>query len=157
MTFPENRNEKGEDYAAFAAEMLQLAKRPEMRPFLASTEAARQAKEKERDEEIERQRKEAEAIEQAKRSVAICEWFDREMLARVPDLFMEFQATKNRKVLSKEKWRLTTKDGIGDVEGYLPMRFTLCRIFHRGKLQVQARLVWDPMKKISSLIIQPGA
>lgn len=155
MTFPENRNAKGEDVAKFTAEMMRLAKSPAMRPFLTSTELARQAKEKEREEAEKKAKEEAERAELQRRDQITAQWFEEKMLDLAPDIWLEFQATKNRKVLSKAKWRLTAKAGAGAPDGYTPVPVTLVSIFHRGKLQVRERLVWAEPKPIPSKVVIP--
>ncbi len=156
MQMPENRNAKGEDIGRFTAEMMRLAKRPEMRPFLTSTEVARQAKEKERDEQAEKERKEAEAIEFKRRDMIIADWFDTHMLHLAPDTWMEFQATKNKRVMSKAKWRLIAENKVGAPEGYTPVPVTICTIWHKSKVMLCERLVWQEPKPIKGKIIMAG-
>jgi len=152
----ENRNARGEDVAKFTAEMMKLAKRPEMKPFLTSTEVARQAKEKEAEAQAEKERKEAEAIEIARRDHIIADWFDINMLRFAPDTWLEFQATKNKRVMSKAKWRLIAENKAGAPEGYTPVPVTICTIWHKGKVKLCERLVWAEPKPIKGKILMPG-
>jgi len=156
MALPDTRNAKGEDIGKFTAEMMRLAKSPAMRPFLTSTEMARQAKEKEREEAEKKAREEAEKAELQRRDAISAQWFEEKMLELAPDTWLEFQATKNPKVMRKAKWRLTAKAGSGAPEGYTPVPTTVVSIFHRGKLKIRERLVWEEPKPIPSKIIQAG-
>lgn len=156
IEMPENRNARGEDVARFTAEMMALAKRPEMRPFLTSTEVARQAKEKELEEQAEKERKEAEAIEIKRRDMIIAEWFNANMLKLEPDTWMEFQATKNKRVMSKAKWRLIAENKVGAPEGYTPVPVTICTIYQRSKVKMRERLVWEEPIPIKGKIIMAG-
>lgn len=148
---PENRNAKGEDIGRFTAEMMALAKRPEMRGFLTSTEVARQAKEKEAEAQAEKERKEAEAIELKRRDDITAEWFSAKMMTLEPHTWMLFQASKNKREL--KGWRLTAKAMMAAPEGFTPVPVTLCSIFHKGKLQIRERLVWMEPKPIKGKII----
>jgi hypothetical protein len=154
MNIPESRNAKGEDHGKFAAEMLALSKLPGMRPFLTSTEIARQAKEKEREEQAEKERQEAEQLELQRRDALTARWFEDKMMILAPDLWLEFQVVKRKKVLSKAKWRLTAKAGTAAPEGYVPVPTTVVSIFHQGKLQVRERLVWEEPKPIPSRLVK---
>lgn len=156
IQMPENRNAKGEDIGKFTAEMMALAKRPEMRPFLTSTELARQEKEKEREEQAEKERKEAEAIELKRRDMIIADWFDSRMMEFAPDTWMEFQATRNKRVMSKAKWRLLAENKVGAPEGFTPVPVTICTVYHKGKIRYRERLVWEEPKPIKGKIIMAG-
>jgi hypothetical protein len=156
---PENRNAKGEDVGKFVAEMMKLAKRPEMRPFLTETEVRRQEAERKRDEEAEEKRKEEWMIESSRRYEIISKWFHLHMSELAPEAWKTYQAEaeadhhKALRNLRKAGWKLHARFVKVAPPGYEPVAATNCAILHRSVIQKIERLIWEEPKPIKSKII----
>jgi len=152
-------NETPEQIARFAAEMAALSKRPELRPFLTSTEAKRQAKDKER-EDAEKARKEEEwMIESSRRYEAIAAWFDDVMGQLCPAEWMEYgmMAKENPhdalRKLRKAGWKMHARFVSVTKPGHEPVAATNVLVLYRGMIKRMERLVWEDPKPIKSKII----
>jgi hypothetical protein len=159
--------ETPEQIAKFAAEMAALSKRPEMRPFLTSTEAARQAKDNERKAKEEAERREKEMVELARRDGITAKWFNLHMRELAPKAWGAFQkagkAAKNPDeasaavlALNKLGWDISAEMTTATKPGHLPTPVTLCRIKRWNKIKKVERLVWEEPRPIPSKIIKPG-
>jgi hypothetical protein len=167
MMIPDSRNNKGEDFAKFAAEMHELAKRPELRPHLTSTERRRVEREEKRAAEEEQKRKEAWLIEAKRRDDITAQWFNLHMRQLCPQVWAKFQrAGKAAKdevgaqaavlILSNAGWDIVADMTTAEKPGHLPTPVTVCSIRRHGKIKRIERLVWEEPKPIPSKIIKPG-
>lgn len=156
MKLPESRNAKGEDIGKFVAEMTALAKRPEMKPFLTSTEAKRQEQDKLREAAEEQKRKEEWLIEAKRRDDITAEWFNQNMQLFAPKAWASFKKTKKIEVLDKAGWELVADMTTAEKPGCLPVPVTICTIRRWNKIKKVERLVWEEPKPIPSKIIKPG-
>lgn len=154
---PSTRNAKGEDIGKFAAEMARLAQRPEMKPFLSSTEAKRQEREAKRDAEAEQKRKEDWLIEAKRRDDITAAWFNRHMSELAPKYWSAFKKAGKPEILGKAGWELVADMTTAEKPGHLPTPCTVCTIKRYGKAKRIERLVWEEPKIIPSKIIKPGA
>lgn len=138
--FEETPNHKGERIGKFAAEMAQLAKRPEMRPFLTITEAKRQEKEN----EAEQKKHEEECL---RRDQITAQWFELNMKNLAPELWAKFQETKDPDILAEAGWQLDCEMTVDEREGFEPTPVTLCSI-----MKVE-RIYWEEPKPNKSKLI----
>ena len=138
MNIPDNRNARGEDVAKFAAEMAQLARRPEMKPYLSSTEARRQEKEEQRDE-----------AEAKRRGELIDKWFGDNLGKLDPVVWAKFQETKKPEVLEEAGWVLDMQSFDEERPGYLPRPYAAVSITRMGMI------FFDELKPIPSKLVKP--
>lgn len=156
MTIPSTRNAKGEDIGKFAAEMAQLAKQPNMRPYLTSAEARRQEREAKREAEAEQKRKEEWMIEAKRRDDITGQWFNSHMTKLAPKLWKAFKRTQDPTGLFKAGWELIADMTTATKEGHEPTPCTVCTIKYKSKARRIERLVWEEPKPLQSKIIKPS-
>jgi hypothetical protein len=151
--------ESKEEISRFAAEMVALSKRPELRPYLTNTEAKRQDKERKRQEEEEERKKEEWLIESDRRYKIIAKWINENMEELAKDDWAQYQkdAPENHhkalRELRKKGWKLHVRALKVTKPDHEPVNATNCMILFRGSIERAERMIWEEPKPIKSKLV----